>query len=89
MLFRCAGLKLNPKKCNLFRREVTYLGHVISADGVVTDPSKTAAIDEWPMPTTVIDVRRFVGHAPTVGVCTGVCGNDKASASTDGEGKVV
>ena len=61
MLFRCAGLKLSSKKCNLFRREVTYFGYVISADGVVTDPSKTPAIDEWPVPKPVKDVRRFVG----------------------------
>ena len=59
--FRCAGLKLSPKKCNLFRREVAYLGHVIRSNGVVTDPTKTAAIDEWPVPNTTKDVRRFIG----------------------------
>ena len=59
--FRCAGLKLSPKKCNLFRREVAYLGHVISANGVATDPTKTAAIDEWPVPNATKDVRRLIG----------------------------
>lgn len=38
------GLKLEPRKCHLFQREVTYLGHVISEQGVATDPAKTAAV---------------------------------------------
>uniref|UniRef100_A0A8C7YMG5 Gypsy retrotransposon integrase-like protein 1 n=1 Tax=Oryzias sinensis TaxID=183150 RepID=A0A8C7YMG5_9TELE len=57
------GLKLQPKKCNLFQRRVTYLGHVISEGGVSTDPSKTMAVREWPVPQTVRQVRSFLGFA--------------------------
>ncbi|GBN71776.1 Retrovirus-related Pol polyprotein from transposon 297, partial [Araneus ventricosus] len=39
-----ANLKLSPKKCRFFRKEVSYLGHIISADGVKTDPEKTKAV---------------------------------------------
>ena len=35
-----AGLKLKPKKCNLFQREVSFLGHVVSEEGIQTDPAK-------------------------------------------------
>ncbi len=58
---RAAGLKLSPKKCNLFQRQVEFLGHVISKDGVATDPQKTAAIREWPVPKSVTEVRSFLG----------------------------
>ncbi|GBM15017.1 Retrovirus-related Pol polyprotein from transposon 297 [Araneus ventricosus] len=43
-----ANLKLNPKKCRFFQKEVTYLGHVISAEGVKTDPGKIKAVVDWP-----------------------------------------
>ena len=57
------GLKLQPKKCHLFQREVTYLGHVISEKGVATDPAKTAAVRDWPIPETVKQVKSFLGFA--------------------------
>ncbi|KAK7916332.1 hypothetical protein WMY93_012093 [Mugilogobius chulae] len=57
------GLKLQPKKCSLFQRQVTYLGHVISEDGVATDPAKTAAVRDWPRPQTVRQVKSFLGFA--------------------------
>ena len=42
-----AGLKLKPFKCELQQDEVHYLGYVVSADGVPTDPDKVAAIHKW------------------------------------------
>ncbi|GBO17949.1 Retrovirus-related Pol polyprotein from transposon 297, partial [Araneus ventricosus] len=36
-----SNLKLSPKKCRFFRKDVSYLGHIISSDGVKTDSEKT------------------------------------------------
>lgn len=58
---REANLKLNPSKCHLFRREVNYLGHIISADGVKTDPQKVSAVKEWSRPQNVHELRSFLG----------------------------
>ena len=58
---KSAGLKLKPKKCSIFQTEVAYLGHIVSRDGISTDPAKTKAIREWPTPTNVTEVRRFLG----------------------------
>ncbi|GBO42330.1 Retrovirus-related Pol polyprotein from transposon 297, partial [Araneus ventricosus] len=56
-----ANLKLSPEKCRFFRKEVSYLGHIISADGVKTDLEKTRAVVDWPRPETVHDLRSFLG----------------------------
>ncbi|GBL62294.1 Retrovirus-related Pol polyprotein from transposon 297 [Araneus ventricosus] len=56
-----AKLKLNLKKCRFFQKEVTYLGHVISAEGVKTVPEKIKAVVDWPRPETVHDLRSFLG----------------------------
>jgi len=40
LTLRNAGLRVNPKKCVHFTRSVKYLGHVISSEGVTTDPEK-------------------------------------------------
>ncbi|GBM32116.1 Retrovirus-related Pol polyprotein from transposon 297 [Araneus ventricosus] len=56
-----ANLKLNPKKCRFFRKGVSYLGHIISTDGVKTDPEKTKAVLYWPRPEAVHDLRSFLG----------------------------
>ncbi|KAI5725816.1 hypothetical protein M8J77_020471 [Diaphorina citri] len=60
---RSAHLKLGPKKCNLFRTEVKYLGHIVSADGVKTDPDKIEAVKSWPVPKDKHEVRSFLGLA--------------------------
>lgn len=47
------SLKLQPEKCCLFQRKVRYLGHVVSQEGVTTDPEKVEVVQQWPQPTTV------------------------------------
>jgi hypothetical protein len=56
-----AGLKLKAKKCCLCSKEVQFLGHVISETGVATDPSKIEVINNWPTPTSVTELRSFLG----------------------------
>ena len=58
---RDANLKLSPKKCKLFRREVHFLGHVVSSRGVETDPAKIEAVVAWPRPRNLKEVRSFLG----------------------------
>ena len=38
------GLKLKPRKCDFFRKEVHYLGHIVSENGISTDPEKVNAV---------------------------------------------
>ena len=56
-----AGLKLKPSKCNLFADRVDYLGHVVSREGVSTDPRKVDAVSAWPTPRHQKDVRALLG----------------------------
>jgi hypothetical protein len=57
------GLGVNPSKCQFFRKEVKYLGHVVSAEGVATDPDKISAIVNWDTPTTAKELQSFMGLA--------------------------
>ncbi len=46
-----AGLTLNLQKCNLMQKSLTFLGHVISAEGIKTDPAKGEAVANFPVPS--------------------------------------
>ena len=56
-----SGLKLKPSKCQLFCKEVEFLGHIINENEVHTDPKKIACIADWPTPSSVKEVRSFLG----------------------------
>ena len=56
-----AGLKLKPSKCEFFKTEINYLGHVVLQDGIRTDDKKIEAIKNWPRPVTNTEVRSFLG----------------------------
>jgi hypothetical protein len=51
------------KKCSFAHPEVTYLGHVVSADGIKVDPRKTAAVAAFPTPKNLGQLRSFLGLA--------------------------
>ena len=55
------NLKLKGTKCEFLKSHVTYLGHVVSENGIETDPEKTEAIRTWTIPKTVKDVHAFIG----------------------------
>ena len=55
------NITLNQDKVNLRRKEVPFMGHVISEKGLHADPAKVKAILEIPTPTDVASVRRFIG----------------------------
>lgn len=51
------------KKCQFAKREIHYLGHILSRQGVHTDPAKIEAVLQWPTPTNVRELRGFLGLA--------------------------
>lgn len=57
------GLKLSPDKCHFFRKSVKYLGHIVSEEGVETDPEKIAALTTWPKPRNIKELKSFLGFA--------------------------
>lgn len=55
------NLKLKPSKCEFFMSEVKYLGHIVSEEGVKTDPDKIEALKSWPVPRNIKELRSFLG----------------------------
>ena len=53
------GLKLKPKKCNLFRKSINYLGRVISTSGIKADPKKLDSVANWVKPANPKEIRSF------------------------------
>nr|XP_041632108.1 uncharacterized protein LOC121502491 [Drosophila kikkawai] len=60
---RKANLRINQDKCSFFKRKLVYLGHVISDQGIHTDPEKVAAVRNLSPPTSLRELRRCLGMA--------------------------
>ncbi|KAL0867440.1 hypothetical protein ABMA27_008227 [Loxostege sticticalis] len=58
---RHCNLKLQPDKCEFLRKEVSYLGHVITDDGVKPNPEKTKAVQNFPQPKCPKDIKSLMG----------------------------
>lgn len=58
-----AGLTINLKKSKFCLKELTFLGHVVSVNGITADSSKVEAIRSYPVPRNIKEVQRFLGLA--------------------------
>ena len=50
-------------KCEFWLKEVGFLGHVISGEGIAVDPTKVQSVTEWLAPTSIGEIRSFPGLA--------------------------
>eukprot|EP00253_Pinus_taeda_P022926 PITA_22926 len=50
-------------KCDFYKEQIQYLGHIITKEGIAVDPEKIRTIMEWPIPKDVADIRSFMGLA--------------------------
>ena len=63
--FKAANLKINPLKCEFFRQNVPFLGHIVSRDGMQADPAKTSTVRQYSVPKSVTEVKGFLGSVLT------------------------
>ena len=61
-------MKLTPSKCSLFKTRITFLGHIVSENGI-------QKINDWPTPNNPNEVRQFWDLLDTTASCKGLCKN--------------
>jgi hypothetical protein len=59
--FRKFNLKLQPDKCEFLRKEVAYLGHILTENGIRPNPDKIECVKSFPVPTNVTKLKSFLG----------------------------
>ena len=74
---RAAGLKLKPQKCHIAKREVTFLGHLVTENGIRPDPKNVEKVLTWPEPESAEEMASFLGlcgyYGKFIANYTGVC----------------
>ncbi|KAL5561951.1 hypothetical protein UlMin_031698 [Ulmus minor] len=63
LLLRDSKLYAKFSKCDFWLSKVHFLGHVVSKEGVSVDPAKVEAVSKWAVPTSVTEIRSFLGLA--------------------------
>ena len=58
---RAAGLKLKPSKCRFIAKEVEYLGHILTPEGLKPNPATVSAVTKFPTPSNLREIRQFLG----------------------------
>ena len=56
-----AGLTMKPSKCEFFKREVLFLGHCGSQEGIKPNPKTVEAVRSWKVPTNVKEIQSYLG----------------------------
>lgn len=59
--FSTANIKLNAKKCDLLLNSISYLGHLVTPEGIEPDPEKIKSVKMFKTPTTITEARSFIG----------------------------
>ena len=81
---RHAKLKLGAAKCTFAAKEVSYLGHRVTEEGLLPDPSLLAAIRDIPPPKTATEVHSFLGFSRLLpALCQGFCRHSRSLACTN------
>ena len=62
-LLRKHSLRIKTSKCEFFKSQLKFLGHILSSDGLNPDPKKVQVVTDWTTPKSVQDVRSFLGLA--------------------------
>jgi hypothetical protein len=60
---RAHQLYVKFTKCEFWLQKVSFLGHILTAEGVAVDPEKVTAVANWRRPTTVTEIQSFLGLA--------------------------
>ncbi|CAG4993640.1 unnamed protein product [Colias eurytheme] len=60
---RKVNMKLNPLKCNFLKKDLLYLGHIVTPEGIRPDPEKIKVMQNYPTPKNADEVKRFVAFA--------------------------
>ncbi len=58
---QCFGFTIDPNKCDFAKKEIKFLGFIVTADGIKPDPEKVRALTTFPTPKTITQLRRALG----------------------------
>ena len=55
------NFKVKLQKCTFAKKQTRFLGYLVSDEGIAADPAKVEAVVNWPVPSSVTEVRQFLG----------------------------